>query len=138
MIMAYFENLSDEFDFGKYSGKSLSDVIDLNPSYINWCMMNVNNLFYITDEAMAELRIVYPHFLVSNDFEERRRLRIDEFEALLESDINGPSFCKLNGDDESVTYDRYNGSYAQDVANFSDEDIDTIFDGEPDAYWNID
>lgn len=35
-------------------------------------------------------------------------------------------------------YEEYAGTYAQDVAGFSDEDIDDIFDGEPDAYWNID
>ena len=34
--------------------------------------------------------------------------------------------------------DEYAGTYAHDVAGFSDEEIDTIFDGEPDAYWNID
>ena len=35
-------------------------------------------------------------------------------------------------------YSEYAGSYAQDVMGYSDEDIDTIFDGDPDAYWNID
>ena len=39
---------------------------------------------------------------------------------------------------DEPTYDKYNGSYAQDVMGYSDDDIDTIFDGEPDAYWNID
>lgn len=39
---------------------------------------------------------------------------------------------------ERNTYNRYNGSWAQDVEGYSDDDIDTIFDGEPDAYWNID
>ena len=34
--------------------------------------------------------------------------------------------------------DRYNGSYAQDEMGYSDDEIDTIFDGDPDAYWNID
>lgn len=34
--------------------------------------------------------------------------------------------------------DEYAGTYAHDVAGFSDDDIDTIFDGDPDAYWNID
>ena len=41
-------------------------------------------------------------------------------------------------DQDEPTYDRYNGSYAQDVMGYSDDDIDTIFDGDPDAYWNID
>lgn len=39
---------------------------------------------------------------------------------------------------ERQTYGRYSGSYAQDVMGYSDDDIDTIFDGDPDAYWNID
>ena len=29
-------------------------------------------------------------------------------------------------------------SYAQDEMGYSDEDIDTIFDRDPSAYWNID
>ena len=39
---------------------------------------------------------------------------------------------------EEDTYERYNGSYAQDEMGYSDDDIDTIFDGDPSAYWNID
>jgi hypothetical protein len=46
-------------------------------------------------------------------------------------------------DDDDYDYDKphygkYRGSYAQDVEGWSDEDIDTVFDGDPDAYWNID
>ena len=40
--------------------------------------------------------------------------------------------------DNDFTYDRYRGSYAQDIAGWSDQDIDDAFDGDPDAYWNID
>jgi hypoxanthine-guanine phosphoribosyltransferase len=40
--------------------------------------------------------------------------------------------------DDEDTYERYNGSYAQDVEGWSDQDIDEVFDGDPDAYWNID
>lgn len=41
-------------------------------------------------------------------------------------------------DDEEPTYEHYNGSYAQDVEGWSDQQIDEVFDGDPDAYWNID
>lgn len=41
-------------------------------------------------------------------------------------------------EEEEMTYERYNGSYAQDVEGWSDQDIDDVFDGDPDAYWNID
>ena len=34
--------------------------------------------------------------------------------------------------------DEYAGTYAPDIEGYSDDDIDTLFDGDPDAYWNID
>ena len=39
---------------------------------------------------------------------------------------------------DEKTYIRYNGSYAQDIEGWSDDDIDIVFEGDPDAYWNID
>ncbi len=41
-------------------------------------------------------------------------------------------------DSKKNTHDNYKGSYAQDVEDYSDQDIDDIFDGDPDMYWNID
>jgi hypothetical protein len=41
-------------------------------------------------------------------------------------------------DNEYSSYEKYRGSYAQDEMSYSDDDIDTIFDGDPDAYWNTD
>ena len=35
-------------------------------------------------------------------------------------------------------YGEYEGSYAQDVMGYSDDVINDAFDGDPDAYWNID
>lgn len=40
--------------------------------------------------------------------------------------------------DGAPTYDRYSGSWAQDIEGYSDDEIDIIFDGDPSAYWNID
>lgn len=40
--------------------------------------------------------------------------------------------------DEEDTYEKHNGSYALDEMGYSDDDIDTIFEGDPSAYWNID
>lgn len=39
---------------------------------------------------------------------------------------------------ERETYNEYCGTYAQDEAGWSDQMIDDVLDGEPDAYWNID
>ena len=39
---------------------------------------------------------------------------------------------------ERETYNEYNGSYAQDIENLSDQFINEVFDGDPDLSWNID
>ena len=39
--------------------------------------------------------------------------------------------------EDSPTYRRYTGTYAQDEAGWSDQMIDDALDGDPDAYWNI-
>ncbi len=39
---------------------------------------------------------------------------------------------------EREHYQEFAGTYAQDVEGYSDEDIYDAFDGDPDAYWNID
>ena len=38
----------------------------------------------------------------------------------------------------SSHFEEYAGSYAQDIMGYSDEAINDAFDGDPDAYWNID
>ncbi len=43
-----------------------------------------------------------------------------------------------SSEDNYNGYGQYAGTYAQDEMGYSDDDIDTIFDGDPDAYWNID
>jgi hypothetical protein len=41
-------------------------------------------------------------------------------------------------EDYGSHYGKYAGSYAQDVEGYSDDVIDDAFEGDPDAYWNID
>ena len=41
-------------------------------------------------------------------------------------------------DYEEEHYGKYHGSYAQDEEGWSDEMIDEVLDGVPEAYWNID
>lgn len=47
-------DLEDEFPFGKYKGKTIQDVLEINPSYIVWFYENVKRfkiLESIYDEA---------------------------------------------------------------------------------------
>ena len=82
--------------------------------------------------------MIFPHFEISPSFEAMRNQRIAEFEHLEDEDYEEFDNRSFYDDCESPTYGRYAGSYAQDEMGYSDDDIDTIFDGAPDAYWNID
>ena len=66
----------------------------------------------------------------------------------LNSDVPLPSWEERNRsksessdedyNDYGTHYGEYAGSYAQDVMGYSDDEIGDAFDGDPDAYWNID
>lgn len=136
--MTYFDSISDKFDFGKFRGNSLAEVLCWNPDYIIWVIEHVSgDMCVIADGAIEEIKLLFPNFIITKDFEECRQKQIMEYEMsnddFDEVDKNFDDFSR-----ESPTYDRYNGSYAQDEMEYSDDDIDIVFDGDPSAYWNID
>lgn len=52
---------------------------------------------------------------------------------------SNPSYKKTEKyHDYDDSYGEYAGNYAQDVMGYSDDVINDAFEGDPDAYWNID
>lgn len=45
---------------------------------------------------------------------------------------------KCENNIRTLSYGKYKGTYAQDIAGCDDNFIDYVLDGHPDAYWNID
>ena len=137
--MTYIEHLDDKFHFGKFTGCTFAEVVEYNPEYISWVLENVSgSMCVFGDSVIEELRLIFPHFEISPSFEAMRNQRIAEFENLEDEDYEEFDNRSFYDDCEAPTYGRYAGSYAQDEMGYSDDDIDTIFDGDPDAYWNID
>lgn len=136
-MICIFSRLSDQFTFGKFKGYSLSDVIEINPSYIYWCLDTLPESFIILDEAMEELRMIYSTFKISPKFEQVRSEManhcINKYKRLGLIDDS-----EINNSNEYETYSKYRGSYVQDVEGYSDQFIDDVFEGQVDAYWNID
>lgn len=52
--------------------------------------------------------------------------------------LQTPTYICDDEDDYGTHYGEYEGSYAQDVMGYSDDVINDVFEGDPDAYWNID
>lgn len=139
MSSCYFEDITSPFQYGKHKGESLSDVISTDPSYIYWCINNIPS-FCLSDTALRQIREIFPMFVVTEDFSNHLERYIVYDDEENEDYIDDYSCCsqRLNEDDAEPTYERYNGTYAQDEMGYSDDDIDTIFEGDPSAYWNID
>ena len=139
MKMTRFEHLDNTFKFGKFKGCTLGEVLTFNPEYVEWVVKNVSGrMCIIEDSAIQEIELIFPNFLITDEFEDYRKMRIFENEEVedesYDDDFDDPFSSYL----EEPTYGRYAGSYAQDEMGYSDDDIDIIFDGNPDAYWNID
>lgn len=130
----YFDNVFSTFQFGKHKSKPLFQILREDPSYIYWCVNNIE-AFTISEETLEQIRGLFPSFIIPENFESHIG------EPYVECEYYNEKRCEDNyygRDKEDPTFERYNGSYAQDEMEYSDDDIDTIFDGDPLAYWNID
>ncbi len=136
-----FESIEDHFNFGRYRGLSLAYVLDINPSYLSWCVKHCSGvIFQLEDKVIEEIKTVYPNFFMDALFESKRIWNLNRNsnnDSEDEDYYDNCNECDLIYD-EKASYDRYSGTWAQDVEGYSDDDIDTIFDGDPSAYWNID
>ena len=133
-----FYSLEDQFNFGRYRGLSLADVLDINPSYLDWCVKHCTGMaFLLQSSVIEEMKLVYPNFCMDNLFYSRLEENFQFMEYGDDEDNCIEEFYDYYKD-SSPTYEKYAGSWAQDVEGYSDDDIETIFDGDPSAYWNID
>lgn len=133
--MTKIEHLDDKFDFGKFYGCTFAEVLEYSPSYITWVLENVDGSNCVfSDSIIDEIRLIFPEYEITESFELLRKQRLAECRR-------GYKRCEeqcCNLEYEPQTYGKYSGTYAQDEMGYSDDDIDTIFDGDPSAYWNID
>jgi hypothetical protein len=128
-----FYNLDTEFTFGKFQGNKVRQVIDIQPSYLDWCALNLNH-FYISDEVIEEIKSIKSDFKISDEGTQK----LNEKYEVWENEQQESDYDDYYDYHERESYGRYAGSYAQDVEGLSDDFIDEVLDGDPDAYWNID
>lgn len=129
-----FYNLDTEFTFGKYEGKTVRDILEIQPTYLDWCAINLDH-FYISEEVIEEIKVSYSDFKISEEGVNKLNEKYEQWEGEQEDYEEYDDYDDYN---ETKSYGKYAGSYAQDVEGLSDNFIDEVLDGEPDAYWNID
>lgn len=134
-------SLNDVFRFGKFSGCTLGEIMMTNPDYVIWAAKNVEGKWCcFTENAIRELNTMFPDFDYDDSFlqaVERQRNEYEESRHPNETYDYDDCYNEHSYYEEQ-TYGRYAGTYAQDEMGYSDEEIDIVFEGDPNAYWNID
>lgn len=127
-----------------HKGETFGDVVEKHPNYIYWCCKNVKG-FDVSKNLIAELRVLYPDFIIPAIIIPHISSPVTLYNQE-EMDEVSDSYDYEEDDEDSYTffseepqhYGRYSGRWAQDIEGWSDEDIDDVLDGDPDAYWNLD
>lgn len=137
-IEFYFRSLDEKINWGRFKGYTWNDVMRCNGSYLIWCIDNIPQ-FTISENFLRDLQQLYPNFIIPTKILAHLKLD-DEIIDMEECDESYNNLQKIDDSDsvDNSTYEKYAGSWAQEVEGYSDDDIDTLFDGDPDAYWNID
>jgi hypothetical protein len=67
--------LNTKFDFGKHKSETLKEVVDLDYSYIEWCLI-YHREFLISDDVLNEIKQADQTFSVSELAEFARQLKL--------------------------------------------------------------
>lgn len=130
-----------EFDINEVHGYIMSGGVTLTSEEFGFIDIDKNDIVVMKDNKKGLLN-KDGYELLPCIYDDIQRKECNSYLVIKEGiqevlDLHTPSRNKFNIY-ESHHYGRYSGSYVQDEMGYSDEDIDTIFDGDPTAYWNID
>ena len=119
-------DLNTQIKFGRFSGKTITEIIEIEPTYIEWCIKHLDH-FLISVEVLNSITEKYSTFKFSSELDE-----------IIDSKKESWQMQNYKEIDDRPSYGYYSGTYAQDVEGLSDDFINDVLDGNPDAYWNID
>ena len=129
-----FYDLDSVLNFGKFEGKTIKEVAELQPSYLDWCAINLEH-FYIVEYQMEELKSICPEFTFS---EEAKGKLVEKYEAWENEQEDYPDY-ENSGDYDQPDYQDYerdtfdaltDGQYGSyDDWSENGGDIDNLMDG---------
>jgi hypothetical protein len=117
-----FYDVESEFTFGKYEGKTLQEVFEKDPKYIDFCFNNYDE-FYVSPDVMKELR----------------NLNLKEVSPLLADadDLNDDELDSFFDEAEEVN-DFEPEEFNEEELDWENDDISAITDDEFDNFDDFD
>lgn len=117
-----FYELNSVFYFGKYQGKTVMEILDLQPSYLDWCAINLDH-FLMNENVIDEIKKVKPTFTFSLEGLQKMKEKLDQWNDEMASYHEHQEY-----------YDDRNADYNQtDWSNYND-DLD--MDQQSIEFWN--
>jgi hypothetical protein len=104
-----FYNLDTEFTFGKFEGKTVREILNIQPSYIDWCAINLDH-FFISHEVIEEIKSIIPDFSISEEGQNKLLEKYKTWE---------------NEQEDYDDYDDYN-----DYHDYERDTFDALTDGQ--------
>ena len=77
----WFYDLGTKFGFGKFKGKTVKEVLEIQPSYLSWCAVNLDH-FYISDYVIDKIKLIIPDFTISEEGQQKlsKKYKIWDYE----------------------------------------------------------
>ena len=76
----FFESLLSVFNFGKFKGCELGEVLMCSPEYVEWVIENVNgSICAFSDNTIKEINLIFPSFVFSDDMMNRIKEQQEEY-----------------------------------------------------------
>ena len=63
MIRHIFFTINCKFDFGKYKGLSLEEVLSFDSQYLDWCIAKYKTVYY-SYTTIQEIRMYFPEYII--------------------------------------------------------------------------
>lgn len=140
-LMVYRSN--HRLGFGTFKGQRLGEAIEENPDYVCWCVIHL--IHFAIDKNLLILPRVREasNFYKSSEINQIKHIYLADRD-LREMRYRGQKIDKKMSEeleiefefDQEEYYDSYS-SFHEELDDYYDIDRDA-FDGDPDAYWNID
>ncbi len=121
-----FYDVESEFPFGKYEGKTLQEVFDMDPKYIDFCFNNYDE-FYVSPDVMKELKNINPKIISSATVEGLGDMNDDELDSYFEE---AEEIEEIEADDFNEVELEWDED--DDIAGISDDDFESFDDFDDD------
>lgn len=109
------------FTFGKYEGKTLRQIIDLQPSYINWCVEALDH-FYISEVVIEEIKKINSDFTLSA--EGKQKLKEKYIRWVNEQEPHKDYYDDNDYDDSNAFYNQTDWSNYDDGLDMDQQSIE--------------